>query len=677
MKIAIVGAGIAGLTSAYYLCRRHDITVFESSERIGGHSHTVRVREGGREVAVDTGFVVFNDGNYPLFARLLRELGVETQRTSMSFSVRSDRFGIEYNGSSLNGLFAQRRNACRPRFLRMLGDIARFQIEALALCRRDAAGTSVGAFVSRGGYGPGFVQDYLTPLGSALWSVPPGKFLQFPIRFVVDFLDNHGMLRWGRRPVWRVIRGGSWQYVKRLARPFASRIFRRAPVVALQRSKDRVRLADGSGQSARFDHAILACHADQALRILEDPSPLEEEILGAFPYQENRALLHTDPEPLPRRRRSWASWNYRVRKEAARRATVTYNMNHLQGIPGEHPVQHHPQRLCGNRRAPGLAADELRAPRVHGGQPGGEGVSQSGRRLEPYVLLRSVLGLRISRGRRPERCQGLLCPRPGVGAMNSCLYRGWVRHRRFVPLIHEFRYRMFQVCLDLAEVESVFAGRWLWSTGRFAVAWFRREDHLGDPSIPLEEAVRRVVAGATGVRPEGPIRLLTHLRYFGYVMNPVSFYYCLGEAGRGVEFIVAEIHNTPWGERHCYTFAVETDRQGDAAHRFEFPKGFHVSPFMGMDQDYRWTFSALGDLVAIHMESFEADRPMFDATLRMKRDPISGHSLARALLLYPLMTLQVLGGIYWQALKLFLKKCPFHEHPRHAPQTATEPPCGN
>ena len=338
MKIAIIGAGIAGLASAYYLCRRHELTVFEASDHIGGHARTVRVQVGEREFAVDTGFVVFNETNYPLFTRLLGELNVETSPTSMSFSVRSDRSGVEYNGSSVGGLFCQRRNLLRPRFLRMLCDIARFQIEAPTQAAGILRETSVESFVAAGDYGPGFLQEYLTPLGSALWSVPPGTFREFPICFVVEFLANHGMLRWRGRPTWRVIRGGSCRYVQKLSMPFARNIALRTPVVAVERSSDGVRVVDDLGRSGVFDHAIIACHADHALQVLRDPSPVESEILGSFPYQRNEAVLHTDSEPLPRRRRAWASWNYRVRREPTRRATVTYHMNRLQGLPGNTPL---------------------------------------------------------------------------------------------------------------------------------------------------------------------------------------------------------------------------------------------------------------------------------------------------------------------------------------------------
>ena len=332
MRIAVVGAGISGLASAHFLSRRHDVSVFEASERIGGHANTVNVTVEGRTVAVDTGFVVFNESNYPLFTQLLHDLEVATQPTSMSFSVSSDLSGVEYNGSSVSGLFCQRRNLVRPRFLGMLLDIARFQREAPALAAAAADRKSVESFLAEGGYGRSFSEDYLMPLGSALWSVPQGTFRRFPIRLVVEFLRNHGMLRWSGRPAWKVVRGGSARYVEKIAKPFLGNIFLRTPVAAVERRADGVRVVDRSGQAGAFEHVILACHADQALEILQRPSARESEVLRSFPYRQNRALLHTDPQPLPKLRRAWASWNYRARKQSEECATVTYNMNRLQGI---------------------------------------------------------------------------------------------------------------------------------------------------------------------------------------------------------------------------------------------------------------------------------------------------------------------------------------------------------
>ena len=247
--------------------------------------------------------------------------------------------------------------------------------------------------------------------------------------------------------------------------------------------------------------------------------------------------------------------------------------------------------------------------------------------------------------------------------MNSALYRGWVRHRRLRPSAHQFRYGLFQLYLDLSELDRVFRGRLLWSSDGPNLAWFRREDHWGDPAVPLEEAVRNLVRSRTGTRPTGPIRLLTHLRYFGYVINPVSFYYCFDADGHRVQTIVAEVNNTPWGERHCYVLTPE-DR--GTSHDFVFAKEFHVSPFMPMEQTYRWRFSQPGETLVVHMDSRERHGKVFDATLVMKREPLDRGVLAGALLRYPFMTAKVVAAIYCQALQLRLKRTPFYPHPKHS-----------
>ena len=265
--------------------------------------------------------------------------------------------------------------------------------------------------------------------------------------------------------------------------------------------------------------------------------------------------------------------------------------------------------------------------------------------------------------------------------MHSAIYHGWLSHRRFAPRRHAFRYRLFMVYLDLAELDTVFQGRWLWSTSRRALARFARADHVGDPAVPLDQVVRDIVLQRTGRRPTGPIRLLTHLRYFGHCFNPVSFYYCFGADGRALESVVAEVNNTPWGERHCYVLDASQAVAGRVC-RCRSEKAMHVSPFMPMELRYDWTLGVPDEHLGIHMAlaGEGSERRLFDATLRLTRAPITGPRLASILLRFPLMTLQVVTAIHWQALRLWLKRVPVHTHPAqraprspHLPASESDP----
>lgn len=340
VRIAIIGAGIAGLSAAYDLSPQHEVTILEAGDYIGGHTHTVDVTWEGERHAIDTGFIVFNDRTYPHFVELLGELDVESQPTSMSFSVRSPSEGWEYSGSSLNGLFAQRRNLLRPGFYRMLFDIFRFNRSArseLALdVDRPTCTTTVGEFLDRGGYSPEFVDNYLLPMGSAIWSCPRGTFRDFPIQFIVEFFDNHGLLSLYDRPTWHVVSGGSRTYVQALLNRLRATVHRSTRVERVRRFADRVEISAANIGTQEFDHVILACHANQALALLDDKTTAEREILTAFPYERSVATLHTDTSLLPRSRRAWASWNYHLSDDSNSGATLTYCMNILQNLQSQH-----------------------------------------------------------------------------------------------------------------------------------------------------------------------------------------------------------------------------------------------------------------------------------------------------------------------------------------------------
>ncbi|WP_150303644.1 NAD(P)/FAD-dependent oxidoreductase [Pseudomonas saliphila] len=336
MKVAIIGSGISGLTCAYLLNRRHDITLFEASDWVGGHTHTVDVELNGERHAIDTGFIVFNDWTYPHFIKLLDQLGVPSQPTEMSFSVRDPLSGVEYNGNTLNTLFAQRRNLLSPAFWGMLRDIMRFNHEVLRDmdAQRIPAETTLGAYLKRNGYGQRFIDHYIVPMGSAIWSMSLADMLGFPLQFFVRFCRNHGLLSVSNRPQWRVVSGGSRRYIAPLIAGFEDKIRLNCPVERVERDAAGVTLHSSAG-SEHFDRVVFACHSDQALRLLAEPSQPEQQVLRALRYAENDVVLHTDTRLLPDRPLAWASWNYRLGGSAERPAAVTYNMNILQGIQSD------------------------------------------------------------------------------------------------------------------------------------------------------------------------------------------------------------------------------------------------------------------------------------------------------------------------------------------------------
>jgi len=331
MKIAVVGAGISGLVCAYLLSGVHDVTLYEKEERLGGHTNTVVVSHEGRSIPVDTGFIVFNERNYPRFCTLLRRLGVVSRPTTMSFSVRDDRSGFEYGGSSLAGVIGTWSNLLRPRWWRVMAGVATLGRTGTAAMADIGPDATIGDLCQSGWFSSGFLDDYLVPMAAAIWSAPREALLGFPARFFLRFFNNHGMLDLRKRPQWRTIEGGSQAYIDAMMGTIGSTARTAQPVVRIRRSPEGVNVSTPVTDE-QFDEVILATHADQSLAMLADATDAERHILSAMPYQPNDAVLHTDQRLLPRRRRCWAAWNYRLTGDPAQPAAVTYNMSMLQGL---------------------------------------------------------------------------------------------------------------------------------------------------------------------------------------------------------------------------------------------------------------------------------------------------------------------------------------------------------
>jgi predicted NAD/FAD-binding protein len=335
VKIAIVGAGVSGLVTAHLLAPRHEVTVFEAAGYAGGHTNTIRVETPNETHHVDTGFIVFNDRNYRNFEQLLDRLGVRSQPSTMSFGVSDGLGDFEYNSVSPNGLFAKRAHLVTPWFHRMIADMARFTRAAKDLLRHDDDGPSLGHWLEQQRFSAPFVERLIVPQASAVWSADPAQIWTFPARFLAEFFENHGMFSFHGRPRWRTVSGGSARYVEALVARFGGRLRLQTPVQSIMRGDDHVLVSPRGGEGERFDEVVLATHSDQALGLLSDATDREHQVLGAIPYQDNEAVLHTDVSMLPRRRRAWASWNYHLLDAPSPRATVTYHMNRLQSLSAE------------------------------------------------------------------------------------------------------------------------------------------------------------------------------------------------------------------------------------------------------------------------------------------------------------------------------------------------------
>lgn len=348
MKIAIIGGGISGLSAAYLLNQQHDVTVFEKADRIGGHTATIDFELDGSEYAIDTGFIVYNDWTYPNFIKLLDRLGVQRQATSMGFSVHCEESGLEYAGHNLNTLFAQRKNVLSPKFWRLIRNILRFNKDALSDLENNLIdeNISLGDYLKLNGYADEFSRLYLIPMGAAIWSMSCEKMKSFPLKFFVTFFKNHGLLSVKNRPTWRVISGGSKQYIGPLTESFKDRIVLNSDIASVKRLECFADIAEASvddiqnsvairfndGRTEFFDQVVFACHSDEALALLVDCSRDERDVLGSIDYENNRVTLHWDDSVLPKNKRTWSSWNYCLGLDSSVPPTLSYNMNILQGL---------------------------------------------------------------------------------------------------------------------------------------------------------------------------------------------------------------------------------------------------------------------------------------------------------------------------------------------------------
>jgi predicted NAD/FAD-binding protein/DUF1365 family protein len=657
-RVAVIGSGVAGLTAAHVISRSADVTLFEADDRLGGHADTHSVTDAaGNELAIDSGFIVHNERTYPTLLRLFRELGVTTQPSEMSMSVRDEATGLEYAGAlGLSGLFPTWRSLARPAHLRMLGEVPRFHRAARRLLASPSSADddeTLRDFLARGNYSAYFVRHFMEPLVAAVWSCDPAVALDYPARYLFTFLDHHGTLRIFGSPQWRTVTGGSREYVARIAAQLAD-VRVGTKVTSVLETPDGVEVCDGNGEVSTYDAVVVATHPAHALAMLARPTAAQQEVLAALPYSANTALLHTDDSLLPRSTRARASWNFlRPRAERAG-VTVTYDLTRLQRLPTEqrylvtlggeglvdpatvierreyeHPL-YTPTSVAAQRRLPECDTERI----AFAGAYAGWGFHEDGARSGAGAA--SHLGF----GWAPKASL------PATGR----IYATTIRHARRTPLRHAFTYRSHSWLVDLDDLPRASP-----------LASFQARDHLGSPDRTLRENLDGFLATQGIDLDGGRILMLANARVLGYCFNPISIFWC-HRPDSSLECVVVEVHNT-YGERHAYV--VRTDEHGRAS----VPKQLYVSPFNDTSGAYELALPVPGERLAV---SITLQPGGFTASMTGQVLPPGRASLVRASLRTPLAPLLGMLRIRIQGIRLWLRGLKVQPRPVHPSQEGVQ-----
>ncbi|MFC7496364.1 MULTISPECIES: FAD-dependent oxidoreductase [unclassified Nocardioides] len=651
--MAVIGSGVAGLTAAHVIAKSAEVTLFEADERLGGHADTHRVTTAdGRELAIDTGFIVHNERTYPTLLRLFRELGVETQPSEMSMSVRDDVTGLEYAGAlGVGGLFPTRANLGRAAYLRMLVEIPRFHRAARSLLADGGSDDeTLAAFLERHRFSAYFRRHFMEPMVAAVWSCDPDTALAYPARYLFAFLQHHGMLAVRGSPQWRTVTGGSGAYVARVASRLHD-VRTGTKVTSLRELPGGVEVTDGNGRADLFDAVVVATHPHQALAMLADPTPAQSEVLRAIGYSPNTAQLHTDSSLLPQASRAHASWNFRRRRDASGHVTVTYDLTRLQRLPTdtaylvtlggtdlvdpasviatreyEHPL-YTPESVAAQRRLPECDTGRV----VLAGAYHGWGFHEDGARSGAHAAARL----------------GFAWDAPAALPRGGRVYSTTIRHGRRSPR-RTFTYRSRTWLVDLDDLPPARIHR-----------EFRAADHLGDPSRSIRENVVDFLA-RRGIAVDGTILMLAHPRAFGHCFNPITVFWCHRSTGEQA-CVLIEVHNT-YGDRHAYV--VHPDEHGRAT----VPKQMYVSPFHDVSGEYRVSVPRPDDRVAI---GITLQPHGFAASLSGTALPPGRRAALDTLLRTPWPALLGRVRIQWQGLVLWLRLVPVQPRPHHDPQEGT------